>query len=316
MLPRAREKSWGRGDPRDTLGCLRVRRVNTLEVILTASCNLRCSYCYQNAKQGRRMEWDTLRAGLDIVLGSDPPDVEVLFYGGEPLLELPLIERAVAYVDEARRADGRKRVHYVLYTNGMLVDAKAAAFLAEHGFEVQLSFDGVPRAQAARGLGTYDKLDALLDRLRVDHPVFYRTDFRTSITLHSGNLHHLADSVDYFLDKRVARIAFGTLFTHDAGWTDAHMAELDRQFARVFERSLRHYEDTGEVPLEIFRRALPDPRHAVTLEERLRAAPASRPGHAMRRRRGERRWPIDASTGRSPAASRSRSRTSVSRPFC
>jgi sulfatase maturation enzyme AslB (radical SAM superfamily) len=237
-----------------------LRRVRLLELILTANCNLRCSYCYQNAKQGRRMEWETLRTALDIVLRSDPPEVAVLFYGGEPLLELPLIRRAVAHVTGARPTG--KRVHYVMSTNGMLLDEETAVFLAEHRFETQLSFDGVPEAQAARGLGTHGKLDALLDRLRRDHPLFYRRDFRTSITLHSGNLHHLADSIGYFLDKRVARIDFGPLFTHDPGWTDAHMAELDRQLARVFERSVRHYEDTGEVPVEAFRKTTEPSRHA------------------------------------------------------
>jgi sulfatase maturation enzyme AslB (radical SAM superfamily) len=236
------------------------RHVRALEVILTASCNLRCSYCYQNAKQGRRMEWDTLREAIDILLRSNPPDVDVLFYGGEPLLELPLIRRAVAYAAEARPAG--KRVRYVLYTNGMLLDEETASFLAEQRFETQLSFDGVPGAQAARGLGTYGKLDALLDRLRADHPHYYRNDFRTSITLHSGNLHHFADSVGYFLDKRVPRIVCGVLTTHDPGWTDAHRAELDRQFARIFERSVRHYEETGDVPFEIFRKTAERSHHA------------------------------------------------------
>src|SRR5579862_9453936 len=114
-------------------------RVRALEVVLTASCNLRCSYCYQNAKQGRRMEWDTLRAGLDIVLQSTPPEVKVVFYGGEPLLELPLIRRAVAHVEGTRSAG--KRVAYVMSTNGMLLDEETASFLAEHRFQTQVSFD-------------------------------------------------------------------------------------------------------------------------------------------------------------------------------
>jgi sulfatase maturation enzyme AslB (radical SAM superfamily) len=206
------------------------------------------------------MEWETLRASLDIVLRSDPPEVNVLFYGGEPLLELPLIQRAVAYAAEARPAG--KRVRYLMSTNGMLLDEETAVFLARHRFETQLSFDGVPEAQAVRGPGTFARLDALLDRLRRDHPAFYRRELHTSITLHSGSLHHLADSVDYFLDKRVARVDFGPLFTHDPGWTDAHMAELDRQLARIFERSIRHYEDTGEVPVEAFRKTGEASRHA------------------------------------------------------
>jgi sulfatase maturation enzyme AslB (radical SAM superfamily) len=226
--------------------------VAVLEVILTASCNLRCSYCYQNDKQGKRMEWETLQAALDLVLQSAQDEVSVVFYGGEPLLELPLIRRAVAYVDERRPP--RLRVQYTLSTNGLLVDEEAAAFLAAHRFETQLSFDGVPAAQAMRGLGTHAKLDRLLDRLRVDHPTFFREDFRVAITLHSGSLHHLADSVDYFIDKQVHRIEMSPLFTHDPGWTDDHLAVLDRQLARVFERSVRHYRDTGRVPVHAFRK--------------------------------------------------------------
>jgi sulfatase maturation enzyme AslB (radical SAM superfamily) len=226
--------------------------IKTLEVLLTASCNLRCSYCYQNAKQNRRMEWDTLRTGLDVVLRSEPRDVSVLFIGGEPLLEMPLLRRAVAYVAEQRPAD--KVVEYTISTNGLLLDDDGVAFLAEHRFETQLSFDGVEAAQDERGRGTHAKLDALLDRIRRDHPTFWRRDFRTSITLHSGNLRHLADSVDYFIDKGLARIDIGTLITHDPGWTDACREELDRQFARIFERSVRHYRETGEVPVHVLRK--------------------------------------------------------------
>src|SRR5262245_50046688 len=61
-----------------------VRRV---EVVLTASCNLSCGYCYQNDKKARRMDWDVLRAAADLVLSSNRSQVGMLFIGGEPLLE-------------------------------------------------------------------------------------------------------------------------------------------------------------------------------------------------------------------------------------
>jgi len=152
-------------------------------------------------------------------------------------------------------------VQYAMSTNGLLVDDDVAAFLAEHRFDTQLSFDGVAAAQDERGHGTHAELDALLDRLRRDHPGFYRERLRTAITLHSKNLHLLADSVDYFLDKRLARIEIGTLMTHDPGWKDGHRDELERQFARIFDRSLRHYEETGEVPVYVLRKTVEPSRH-------------------------------------------------------
>jgi len=227
--------------------------VHTLEVVLTASCNLRCGYCYQNKKQARHMEWETLRAALDLVLSSKPSSCTVLFIGGEPMLQLPLIERAVAYARE--RCPSTKRLQYVLATNGTLLDAGALAFLSAHDFEVQVSFDGVPAAQSFRGVGTHAKLDAMFDRVRRDSPRFLRRNMRVAMTLHSGNIPHVADSVDYFIDKDIARILLAPLTTHDPGWTSAHIDELRRQLDRVYERSLAHQRATGRVPVAFLRRS-------------------------------------------------------------
>lgn len=226
--------------------------VHTLEVILTASCNLRCGYCYQNTKQARHMDWATLQAALDLLLGSGQPSCTVLFIGGEPLLQLPLIERAVAYV-QANLPQG-KRIQHVLATNGTLLDRTSLAFFAAHDFEVQVSFDGVPAAQSFRGVGTHKKLDGVFDMARRDLPGFARSKMRVAMTLHSGNVRYLAESVDYFLDKDISRILISPLTTHDAGWTPTHVDELRRQFERVFDRSVAHYHATGEVPVGLFRK--------------------------------------------------------------
>ena len=117
------------------------------EIILTAGCNLRCSYCYQNDKKARSVDWDTLRASLDLALRSRHEKVNLLFIGGEPLLEFALMQRAVAYVEEAKAC--HKRIHYEIITNGMLLAEQHVEFFAAHDFDVQLSFDGVPAAQAS-----------------------------------------------------------------------------------------------------------------------------------------------------------------------
>lgn len=226
--------------------------VRTLEVILTASCNLRCGYCYQNAKQARHMEWATLREALDLLLHSDQRDCAVLFIGGEPLLQLPLIERAVAHVGAHRPP--WKSVRFVTSTNGTLLDEASLAFLARHDFDTQISFDGVPAAQEFRGPGTHRKIDRALDTMRRQHPAFFRRRLNVAMTLHSGNLPYLADSVDYLIDKQVPTIGIAPLTTPDPGWTLASMDTLRRQLARVFERSLAHYRATGQVPLELFRK--------------------------------------------------------------
>jgi uncharacterized protein len=137
-------------------------RIEALEIVLTAACNLKCAYCYQNDKKPRSLAWDRLRGALDLLLLSRCPEVEVLFLGGEPLLEFALIQQAVAYVEATRPP---KNVRYTLITNGTLLREEQARFLARHRVAVQLSFDGVPAAQGRRGHGTFAVLPSGLAEL-------------------------------------------------------------------------------------------------------------------------------------------------------
>lgn len=231
--------------------------IKTLDVILTAGCNLRCSYCYQNDKKARRMEWDTLRASLDLLLRSSQPEVRLLFVGGEPLLEFPLIQQAVAYVEEVRPAT--MRVQYDMVTNGTLLREEQAAFLAEHDFEVRLSFDGVPAAQDLRGKGTFEPLDRLLDRLRRERRGFFEANLSVGLTLLPRTIPYLADSIDYFLAKGVQEIAVTPAITYEPDWRLDRIDELEAQVARVFRSCRRHYRRTAEVPFLLFRKSADDP---------------------------------------------------------
>lgn len=227
-------------------------QINKVDVVLTAGCNLRCSYCYQNDKKARRMTWETLRASADLVLASERPEVSLLFVGGEPLLEFPLIQQAVEYV-EARRLP-RKRIRYEIITNGVLVNDDHVAFLVDHDFEVQLSFDGVPPAQALRAPGSFDVLDRLLERLRAEQPGFFAENLTVALTLTVATIPYLADSVEYFLNKGVQDLAISPAVTHQMHWASERIDELDAQFARIFDRCVRVYNRTGDVPLTVFRK--------------------------------------------------------------
>lgn len=224
-------------------------RIQHVEAVLTAGCNLTCGYCYQNDKKSRSMAWETLRASADLVLGARP-GASLLFIGGEPLLEFPLVRQAVEYI-EARRPRSQ-RVRYEIITNGTLLREEQAAFLVEHDFDVQLSFDGVPAAQALRGPGTFAVLDRLLDRLRAEHNRFFVRRLSVALTFVPDTIRHLADSIDYFLGKDLRRLTIAPAITHQPGWRNERMAELDGQLGRIFEACLTHYRQTGQVPLALF----------------------------------------------------------------
>lgn len=259
-------------------------------MILTAQCNLRCRYCYQNAKGPRRMGREVLRASVDLALSSPRERVDLVFVGGEPLLEFTALRAAVEYAEERRRQD--LSVGYKTSTNGTLVSDEVADFLAKHRVYTQLSFDGLENAQDLRGKGTFGTLDGLIDRLRKRHPHFCRSRLIVSITLVPPTVRYLADSVDYFLGKGVAKIGITPSITPYTEWHKGDIAELDAQFARIFASSVEHLERTGEVPLALFREGGPTSRGpgdgAGAREEstwRSTGEGASRPGVASPRTR-------------------------------
>lgn len=107
-----------------------------LVIWITTDCNLRCRYCYASGgDKPEYMPWEVAKRALNLI-GPDH-QFKVQFAGGEPLLNLGLIEKVLAYTH------GWK-VRHQIQTNGTLLDAPTARFLKRAGVAVGVSLDGVP----------------------------------------------------------------------------------------------------------------------------------------------------------------------------
>ncbi len=226
--------------------------VKGFTLILTAQCNLQCSYCYQTAKKALTMDWASLRASLDLAFASACQNIELLFVGGEPLLEWPRIAEGVSYV--CQNAPPGKRIAFEIVSNGLLMTDEIAAFLDKHKFKVQLSFDGIEAAQNCRGEGTFKSLDSLLTRLQKQRSDLFRSRLCVSATQIPSTIPYLAQSIRYLMDKGLRDIDISPSLTPFPGWAKESIHELDSQFRQIYEESLRHFERTGEVPLGFLRK--------------------------------------------------------------
>lgn len=226
------------------------REIALLHLVLTRACNLRCRYCYQRGAPPGHMPWETLRCALDWARHAGRRGIEIVFSGGEPLLELPLLQRAVAYAS-ARRAPGTPP-QYVLLTNGMLLDDRAIGFLAGHDFDVQLSLDGVPSVQEQRAAGTFAVLDARLERLLTGYADFAREHLTIGMTVTPAAIPQLADSIEYLLERGVPRIALAPVHG-SAGEEPIDVDGLAAQFERIERAARERFARDGETPLLFLR---------------------------------------------------------------
>ena len=145
-----------------------------LTLFVDHACNLRCGYCYNGKKFSRPMSAEVMRRSVDLALASRPAQLDVSFFGGEPLLHPRFIEETLAHVETTVRAlpEPRPRVRYVMNTNGTLVDDRVLALLAPpRDFTVYVSLDGPPAVHDAHrvdenGEGSFAGIVVNLERLR------------------------------------------------------------------------------------------------------------------------------------------------------
>ncbi len=108
-------------------------------------CDLRCRYCFagKGSYGGSRslMDLATAQRAIDFLFSSQARVYEVDFFGGEPLLNLEVVEKTAAYARERAQGLG-KRVNLTLTTNAYSLDAGARARLAALKMDIILSHDG------------------------------------------------------------------------------------------------------------------------------------------------------------------------------
>src|SRR5690554_1106113 len=152
----------------DEIGTLRVDHFPLTPVVLNVNTrpNLSCPYCYNEdldiPSAGRKMELQTAIDSVEMLLRESPDEdrYTVVFFGGEPLSNRPLIEAMVDYC-ERRFAELGKQLDFVMTTNATLLTDEIIDWLNAHRFGLSVSMDG-PKAIHDKnritvgGQGTYD----------------------------------------------------------------------------------------------------------------------------------------------------------------
>jgi len=211
-----------------------------LQVILFLdhACNLRCRYCYNGRKFSRPMPLAVAQRGVDMALSGPPTRRSLLtFFGGEPLMHLPLMRQIVEYAH--RSAQHRQRqLRTVVVTNGILLDEDASNFLVEHDIYLGVSIDGCREAHdAARvhpdGRSSYDRVARNL------HAHIHRAQgpgVRVIAVVTPDNVDHLARSFDALLDLGVRNVAMNV--DYEAGWDEDARTRFERGLHALGDRYL------------------------------------------------------------------------------
>ena len=149
--------------------------VKALCLHVAHTCNLTCAYCFasQGKYHGERalMSFETGKRALDYLVehSGTRRNLEVDFFGGEPLMNWDVVKRLVTYARGIEKAHG-KNFRFTLTTNGMLIDDDVIDFCNREMSNVVLSLDGRKEIHDrvrvdALGRGSYDRIVPKFQRL-------------------------------------------------------------------------------------------------------------------------------------------------------
>ena len=170
------------------------------------TCNLNCSYCFasQGKYQGDRaiMSYEVGKRAFDFLIENSGSrrNLEVDFFGGEPLMNWDVVKKLVAYARSIEK-EHNKNFRFTLTTNGLLIDDEVIDFLNKEMSNVVLSLDGRREVHDLfrkdyAGNGSYDKIVPKFKKLveaRQGKDYYVRGTFTHNNVDFTNDIFHMAD---------------------------------------------------------------------------------------------------------------------------
>lgn len=227
------------------------RKLRSIELHVSHACNLGCSYCFAGkgdyGTSPLLMTDEIAFKAVDYLVASSSENetLAIVFFGGEPMINEPLIWKTVDY---SKRIYPNRNFAYSITTNGTLLNDTAVNSFKEHGFSVLISLDGTGcKHDASRpyktGGGSFSDIDKNVRRFSESFP------FGARATLTNNNCNLVEDYLQ-FKEMGFRRIYFSPVSSFDENIKlDEH--SLNKIRAGLIDLADQYLKqiDQGEKPL-------------------------------------------------------------------
>ncbi len=193
----------------DMAGTFKERSGNVIKALclhVAHTCNLNCSYCFasQGKYHGERalMNFEVGKRAIDFLIenSGERRNLEVDFFGGEPLMNWDVVKQIVEYARSVEKQRG-KNFRFTLTTNGVLIDDDVIEFSNREMSNVVLSLDGRKEIHDATrvdyaGNGSYDRIVPKFQKLvasRGGKNYYMRGTFTHRNPDFTNDVFHMAD---------------------------------------------------------------------------------------------------------------------------
>ncbi|MBQ4053726.1 MAG: thioether cross-link-forming SCIFF peptide maturase [Clostridia bacterium] len=223
--------------------------IKALCMHIAHTCNLNCEYCFasQGKYHGERavMSFEVGKRALDFLVENSGTrhNLEVDFFGGEPLMNFDVLKRTVYYAKEAGEKAGKKFL-FTTTTNALLLNDEVIKFFNEEMENVVLSLDGRKEVHDAirktiNGKGTFD---LIIDKIKNFIALRGEKSYYVRGTFTAKNL-DFAKDVLFIADQGVDSISMEPVVTEieDLQIKDEHLPRIEEEYENLCDAYLERY---------------------------------------------------------------------------
>ena len=235
--------------------------VKALCLHVAHDCNLKCRYCFaeEGEYHGKRslMSAEVGKKAIDFIIANSGKrrNLEVDFFGGEPLMNFDVVKEIVEYGREQEKLHD-KNFRFTITTNGILLDDEKQKYINENMHNVVLSLDGRKEVNdymrpRAGGQGSYDIIVPKFQKLaesRKQTDYYLRGTFTHNNLDFSKDVFHIADDLGF---KQVSVEPVVAEATESYAITEDDLDTIFEEYEKLAEQLyIRH--KTGEKDFNFF----------------------------------------------------------------
>lgn len=234
--------------------------VKALCLHIAHDCNLACRYCFaeEGEYHGRRalMSYEVGKKALDFLIANSGArrNLEVDFFGGEPLMNWEVVKQLVEY-GRSQEELHNKKFRFTLTTNGVLLNDEIMEFSNREMSNVVLSLDGRQdvndRMRPFRnGRGSYDLIVPKFQKFakeRGDRDYFVRGTF-------TRNNLDFADDVLHFADLGFEKMSVEPVVASPEepyAIREEDLPQIMEEYDRLAEEYIKRHKEEGALPFSI-----------------------------------------------------------------
>ena len=226
--------------------------LNTLLIEVTDGCNLSCKYCgygelYGNydKRENKNNTFTNVKSLIDYLNKYWQSDNNfsynkvcyIGFYGGEPLMNFPLIKETIEYLNTLQTKN-KLRFEYNMTTNAMLLD-KYMDYIAQNHFHLLISLDGDEFNDSYRvtknGKASFPMVVRNIHLLQNKYPDYFKQYVNFNAVLHNRN--SVKSTISYIKHK------FDKIPSISSLSTNGIRRDKHKEFINMFHNPIESYKE-------------------------------------------------------------------------